>query len=58
MVGLASCRVEAATVSALYLILGAVGSVKDVFKAFKDRNLHGNPNAMHQWSIEGHHHEH
>ena len=57
MVGLASCGVEAATVSSLDLILGATDDIKDVIKAFKDGNLHGNPNAMHRRSIEGHHHK-
>ena len=48
MVVLASCGVEAATASDLDLILGAAGDIKDVIKAFKDGNLHGNPNAMHR----------
>ena len=58
MVGLASCGVEAATASDLDLILGIAGDIKDVIKAFKDGNLHGNPNAVHRRSIEGHHQEH
>ena len=58
MVGLTSCVVEAATASGLDLILEVAGDIKDVIKAFKDGNLHGNPNAMHRRSIEGHHHEH
>ncbi len=58
MVGLASCRVETATASGLDLILGAAGDIKDVIKAFKDGNLHGNPNAMRLWNLEGHHYEH
>ena len=58
MVGLASCRVEAATAPGLDLILGDAGSINDVIEAFKDRNLYGNPNAMYRWSNEGHHHEH
>ena len=58
MVGLASCGVEAATASGLDLILEIAGDIKDVIKAFKDGNLHGNPNVMHRRSIEGHHQEH
>lgn len=58
MVGLASYGVEAATASGLDLILGAIDDIEDVIKEFKDGNLHGNPNAMHRRSIEGHHHEH
>ena len=54
--GIGSHGVETVESAGLHLIPGAAGDVKDVIKTFKDGSLIGNPNAMHSYSHDGHHH--
>lgn len=54
--GIGSHGVMAVESAGLKLIPGAVGNVKDVIKAYTNKTLVGNPNAMHECSHSGEHH--